>query len=348
MTFKQRIMKIILSLIVLVVLAAACSKKKFHHVEATADSQFPKQLVLDEEKVGELEDSDKAEFEIKLTDAIDPTGENPAGKVFTLETAVTVEFELKDNAGFAAWGDYVLGGTAYYEIDDCTTSEDEGIDLLFTFDAATGKGSVQFPAGVEAITIELELQPSVMEDAVENSGDRGFVFALTGLGATSENVVLNTDIVSEFTVYDDEKVFGEWTIDPADATQLENLIALFAMANEDLAGLTAAEIDGIDAEFSFDEFGLTVKLIETEEEDNCGTIEQVNIEIAVEGEIDELTDDATSGDISFIGELENDNGTVTEIAYEGTFVRTGDTLTLTLKGNDGDNETDELVLTLSK
>jgi hypothetical protein len=341
-------MKHIIQLIILVAFVSACSKEKFRHVEVTSDTDFPKQLVLDEEKVGELEGSDNVKFEIGLTDAIDPSGEVPSGKVMTLDAGVTISFELKDKEGFAAWGDYITAGTAYYEIDDCTTSEDQGIDLAYTFDPSTGLGSVFFPAGVESIVIELELNATVTDDVILNDSDRGFTFALKSLGTTSDNVVLNTDIESEFRVYDDEKVFGDWILDHTDATQYAGLTELFAMATGDLDGLTSAEVDEVEVSFAFDEFELKLVLVETEMQDNCGTEEQVQVEISVEGGIDGLTDDALSGEITFVIETENTNGTITEVEYEGTFERTGDTLTLTLKGANGDEETEEIILTLTK
>lgn len=330
------------------ILLASCSKEKFEHVEATSVSDFPKQLLLDEEKVGELEDTDKATFEITLTDGIDPNGLQPSGKEQVLEQAVTVYFELTDPEGFSNWSDYIAGGTAYYEIDDCTTSEDEGIDLSFSFDAATGKGSVIFPAGVNSISVELELVAAIMDDAIENSGDRGFTFTLKGISATSEKVVVTTDITTEFRVYDDEKVCGDWVADPSNATEFSNLLQLFTLANPDLDGLTASEVDAVEVAFSFDEFELKFVLLETETVDECGTQEIVPVEITVEGEMDEFDSDSNSGVIHFIAELESENGAVTEISYEGTFSRLGNNLTLTLKGDDGDTETDEFTLSLSK
>jgi hypothetical protein len=341
-------MKYILPIIVAALMLGACSKEKFEHTKAMSAENFPKQLILDEEEIGELEDSDEVKFEIRLTDAIDPTGEELAGKVSPLQTGVVVTFELKDPEGFANWNEYIVDGKAYYEIDDCTTSEDENIDLGYTFDPVTGQGSVLFPAGVESIVIELELNASLTDDVLENADDRGFNFALKSLGTTPENVVLNTDIESEFRVYDDEKVFGDWSFDHTDATQYQRLLDLFRISSEDLEGLTADEIDEVEASFAFDEFVLKLVLAETEEQEECGIIEQVNIEISIEGEIDNLTDDSTSGEIVFVVEVENENGTVTEVEYEGTFERTGDTLTLTLKGDNGDEETEELVLTLTK
>jgi hypothetical protein len=340
--------KTILFMALAMVFITACSKKKFEHTEATDVADFPKQLVMDEEDAGDLEDTDKASFEIKLTDRIDPEGLELGGKPQTLGAAVTVQFELKDAEGFANWSDYIVGGTAFYEVDDCTTSEDLGIDLQFTFDAASGKGSVVFPADVTSIELEFELDPTLMDDAVENSDDRGFTFALTGIGSTSEKVVVNTDIETEFRLYDDEKVFGSWAADPANPAELTNILDLFTMSNSDLNGLTAAEIDNIEVEFAFDAFKMVVTLVETETVDNCGTPEVVNLEIEVEGEWEDLTGDATTGTAHFIVEREEDNGFITEIEYEGSFERIGNTLTLTIAGTDGDNETDALTLTLTR
>lgn len=331
-----------------VILITACSKKKFEHTAALDASDFPKQLVLDEEDAGDLEDTDKASFEIKLTDGIDPEGIELSGKPQILESAVSVEFELKDAEGFSNWGDYIVGGTAFYEVDDCTSSEDLGVDLQFSFDPVTGKGSVIFPANVNSIEIELELDPAMMDDAVENSDDRGFTFALTGMGATTEKVVLNTDLETTFRLYDDEKVFGSWESDPNNVTELSNILDLFTIANPDLNGLTAAEIDQIEVEFAFDEFKLLFTLVETETIDACGTPETVQLEIELEGEWEELTDDATSGTAHFIVEREEDNGFITEVEYEGSFERIGNTLTLVLKGTDGDSETAEFTLTLTR
>ena len=330
-----------------VVLVTACSKQKFEHTAVLDAEDFPKQMVLDEEDAGDLEDTDKASFEIKLTDGIDPEGMELSGKPQVLEAATTVQFQLKDPEGFSNWNEYILDGTAFYEVDDCTTSEDLGVDLQFTFDPATGSGSVIFPAQVNSIEIELELEPAIMDDAVENSDDRGFTFSLTAIGAATDKLVLNTDIETTFRLYDDEKVFGSWELDHNDAAELSNIIDLFTVANSDFSGLTATDIDNIEAEFAFDEFKLVITLAETETVDECGTPEQVNLEIELEGEWEELSD-ATSGTAHFIVEREEENGFITEVEYEGEFERIGNTLTLTLKGTDGDFETNELTLTFTR
>lgn len=337
----------ILFIAAMAILITACSKQKFEHTTALDAADFPKQMVLDEEDAGDLEDTDKASFEIKLTDGIDPEGIELSGKPQVLQNAVTVQFELKDPEGFSNWSDYVLGGTAFYEVDDCTSSEDLGIDLQFSFDPATGKGSVIFPAQVNSIEIELELDPSIMDDAVENTDDRGFAFALTGIGSSEDKLVLNTDIETTFRLYDDEKVFGSWESDLTNASELANIIDLFTIANSDLNGLTSAEIDNIEVEFAFDEFKLVITLLETETVDECGTQEQVQVEIELEGEWEELSD-ATSGTANFIIEREEENGFITEIEYEGEFERIGNTLTLTLTGTDGSSETNEITLTFTR
>lgn len=341
-------MKHIFALLMLVGLVSACSKESFKHIKATEVSDFPKQILLKDKEVGELEDSDKAEFEIQLTEGIDPTGNELSGKPQVTDQPLTVHFELKNAEGFSAWGDYISGGTAYYEVDDCTTSEDLGIDLLFTFDAVTGKGSFLFPAGVNSVKLELGFIAAIMDDAAENSGERGFTFALTGISGTTENIVLNTDITTEFRVYDDEKVCGDWSADAADNSFFSNLKDLFIMANADLDGLTMAETDAIGVSLAFDEFELTVTLLETETVDACGTTETVPVEITIEGEMEDFDPEALSGTIHFIVERENANGSVTEIAYEGTVERSGNILTLTISGNDGEEETEELVLTFTK
>jgi hypothetical protein len=58
---------------------------------------------------------------------------------------------VSDFEGFAKISDYILDGTAFYEVDDCTTSEDNGVDLKLVFNRTTGKGSVTFPKDVEEI-----------------------------------------------------------------------------------------------------------------------------------------------------------------------------------------------------
>lgn len=346
---KQRlIIPYTFSLIAVVaVLITGCSKQKFEHTAAIDAADFPKQLVLDEEDAGDLEDTDKASFEIKLTDGIDPEGIELAGKPQILENAVTVQFQLKDAEGFTNWNEYIVGGTAFYEVDDCTSSEDLGVDLQFTFDPTTGLGSVIFPSQVNSIEIELELNPAIMDNGVENTDDRGFTFALIGIGTTTENLVLNTDIETTFRLYDDEKVFGSWESDHNNASELNNIIDLFTIANSDLNGLTAAEIDNIEVEFAFDEFKLVITLVETETVDECGTPEQVQIEIELEGKWEELSD-ATNGDLNFIVEREEENGFITEVEYKGSFERIGNTLTLTLTGADSSSETDELTLILTR
>jgi hypothetical protein len=326
----------------------SCSKEKMDLVDPIATADFPFQIVMDEEEIFEPEDGDKVEFEITLTDRIDASGENPSGVTEPLAQDVRVMFALSDNEGFSDWNEYIVSGKAYYEVDDCNTSEDLGVDLQFQFDTLSGEGSFIFPAGVEGVIIEFELDPSITDDNVINPDARGFRFALTGLQNAPANVVVNTTLVSEFVAFDDEQVFGEWTLDHNDAVQLQGMIDLFQLAEEDVVGLVAADIDEVVMEITPTEVELKITLVATETIQGCSGLEVVNEEIEIEAEVDEVTDDDVDGDLVFIVELEDDNGYITEVEFSGTFSRSGNTLTLMLTGASGDTETNEITLTLTR
>ncbi|MFN8714893.1 MAG: hypothetical protein ACK5Z2_18745 [Bacteroidota bacterium] len=329
-------------------LITSCSKENLDVVNPLDADKFPQQIIVDEENIYEREDADKVEIEVKLTDRIDISGQNPSGISIPLSEQVRVNFELSDAAGFSAWNNYILGGNAFYEIDDCTTSDDLNIDLDFQFDSNTGKGSFLFPTGTTAVVLEFELDVAVTDDNVVNTDDRGFTFSLTGLSQETSGVVVNTTLKSEFRLYDDEQVFGEWAIDHNDTTQLNGVRTLLELSDEDVSPLVSADIDGISVEITPEETKFVITLIATEVVEECSVIDTVNIEIEVEGEIDEITDDAQSGEIAFIVELENSDGTIREVEYSGEFNRSGNTLTLTLSGDDGDNQTSDITLTLTR
>lgn len=339
--------QIILALCALA-LITSCSKENLDVVNPLNADKFPQQIIVDEENIYEREDADKVEIEVKLTDRIDVSGQNPAGISIPLSEQVRVNFELSDAAGFSGWGNYILSGKAYYEIDDCTTSDDLNIDLDYQFDNNTGKGSFLFPTGTTAVILEFELDVAVTDDNVVNTDERGFTFSLTGLGQETTTVVVNTTLKSEFRLYDDELVFGEWEIDHNDTTQLNGVLTLLELSNADISPLISTDIDAINVEITPEETKFVITLVATEIIEECSVIDTVNIEIEVEGEIDELTDDALSGEIAFIVELENADGTVREVEYNGVFSRTGNTLSLTLSGDDGDNQTSDITLTLTR
>jgi len=337
--------------VLFVVLSAflfSCSKEELDLVDPIETADFPFQIVLDEEEIFEPEDGDKAEFEITLTDRIDGSGIQPSGITEPLSQSVRVFFTLSDNEGFSNWSDFVLSGKAYYEVDDCTTSEDLGEDLQFQFDTLSGEGSFIFPAGVESVVVEFELDPAITDDNVINPDARGFSFALTGLENPPANVVVNTTMKTEFVVFDDEQVFGEWILDHNDAVQLQGMIDLFQLAEEDVVGLVSADIDEAVLEITPNEVQLKITLVATETIQGCSGLEVVNEEIEIEAEVDEVTDDDVIGDLVFIVELEDDNGFISEVEYSGTFSRSGNTLTLLLTGTLGDTETNEITLTLTR
>ncbi|NJO03594.1 MAG: hypothetical protein HC880_19635 [Bacteroidia bacterium] len=124
--------------------------------------------------------------------------------------------------------------------------------------------------------------------------------------------------------------------------------ALFGLVNEDIANLSADDVEEIIFEFGALELTIEVVLKEEEEVSECGETEMENIVIEIEGEYEELTDDDLAGDIEFVGEVENDDETVSEFTYAGAFGIENGVLTLTLQGELDDDETDEIELRLEK
>jgi len=111
------------------------------------------------------------------------------GAIIPLEQDVTVQFAITGFEGFSQLSDYIKGAEAFYEIDDCTTSQDQGKDLDLQFDVATDTGSVTFPAGVEEIEIEFETDESLFDDAVFNTDERSVTIQLTGISNNNNKVV---------------------------------------------------------------------------------------------------------------------------------------------------------------
>jgi hypothetical protein len=317
-------------------LMAACDRRNEDTVEPVSPDRFPKQLVLSDQGDGGLEDEDKVSIELELLKQYDPSRKQLTGVVNPLKEPLTVFFEIKDLEGFAALSDYVKGGTAFYQIDDCTTSEDKDIDLKFTLDMATGKGSVVFPAGVESVEIELETDEDLFDDDRLNTGKRGFTFALTGITAT-ENVVVNTANTFEYQVLDDEAIFGDWEVDvdnPAEFAAFKNLFGPFDPA---ISGLERAKVDKIEISFGYQGFELKITLTESKP-DECDASELVNEEIELEGEYETDLKDlfaATEGSVEFSEEIEQSDGRPAEFTLEGDYAidpNDAEKLTLTLKG----------------
>ncbi|MBE9585800.1 hypothetical protein IM792_15195 [Mucilaginibacter sp. JRF] len=327
---------------------SACDKRNDNVVEPNVGDAFPQIINFADEGDGGLEDEDKFSFKLALIDRVDPTGENLGGKVIPLTQGVRVNFEVTDFEGFSQLSQYIKGAKAFYEIDDCTTSEDQDIDLNLTFDASTGKGSVDFPAGVEEIEVEFETDDQLFDDDVLNTTDRKIEIQLTGIEGENKKVVVNTANKFEYIVLDDEAVHGEYELDVNDAAQFGRFVALFGLINEDVKDLKAEDVEEITIEFAYDEFKAVVKLKETEQVDECGEVETVNKEIEIEGGIKELDTQALAGAVEFADDIEQEDGSEAEFKYSGEFTITGKTLALTLKGEYNDEETEEITLTLSK
>ncbi len=315
-----------------------CTKENKDVVMATSPENLPLQIVLDADEDGNVEDDDKAEIAFTFTDKIDPTGVELGGITQTLSAPVLVKCQITDIEGFDNLADYIKEIKAVYEIDDCTE-----MDVDVTANLNTGEFSFYFPAGVEELVIEVELDEDLFDDDAV-SEDRGFVVEVLGIEAASENVVINTATKFEYKVLDDELIFGEYELELND-DNLAKVKELFAGVNEDLAETLIAAIDAIEMEVSLEDVEFKIVLVE-EEEDECEAGEFDNVEIEIEGELEELTDDALSGEIEFVVEVEEDNGAVEEFTFEGEFEINGEELTLTLSCED--LEVEEVTLVLAK
>jgi hypothetical protein len=311
--------------LVLLLPFASCDQRNKDVVTPIDPNAIPQIILFDEEEAGEFENSDEASFTLTLLDKIDPEGEELGGKIIPLTADVTVKFEVTDIEGFDNIGDYIKDIEAKYEVDDCN---DE--DVTVAFDPATGQGSVTFPKDVEEVEVTFELDDELLDDDEVNEDDRGFKVVITEI-VGGNGVVFNEDLEFEFKVLDNEKIFTEWFLNIED--DLADFLELFGDLDEDVADLEASDIDEITFEFGFDKLEIKIKL-EEEEEDECEAGEFDNKEIELEGEYDELTDDDTEGDVKLIVEVENEDGSVEEVEYEGNFEIDGNELTLTLTVGD--------------
>lgn len=331
-----------------VFLAPACDKENDDLVTPLSASAFPQVVVFDDEGDGGLEDEDAFSFKLTLLDRSDSTGREPAGNIIPLKEAVTVNFKVTDFEGFAKIADYIKDVKAFYEIDDCTTSEDKGIDVPVQFDVNTGIGSVSFPAGVEEVEVEFEVDEDLFDDKVVNTKKRELTFQLTGIAGNNTQVQANKTAEFTYSIQDDEGIYGEWEVDHKNAAEFARFKALFGLVNEDIKNLQASEVDEIAIEFEYGEVKVVVKLHEMEEVEECGSVEMKHKEIEIEAEIEDLTDDELEGDVEFGEKIERDNGSIAEFVYKGSFKITGKKLVIELKGELDDEETDDITLTLEK
>jgi hypothetical protein len=336
-----------LTAVVFCCLLAACTREKDDVEELLSIEKYPQVILFDDEEGGELESSDELEVAIKLADRFDGTGGELGGVIEPLTQDFLLAFAISDIEGFDDIGDYVLEVEALYEIDDCTTSADEGVELIKSFDPATGKGTVLFPAGVEEIELVFTLSDELLDNE-EVDDSRGFVIELSAVDGPDPDNVEVLSLPFEFKVLDDELIFGDWELDLEEPGAFENFKALFGMANEDLAELSLDDVDEIAWEFELAEVNIETVLKEEEEVEECGEVEIENIVVEVEGEFEELTDDDTEGEIEFVVEVELDDESVLEFVYKGTFVIQGKMLRMTLQGESDEGETEEITLVFRK
>ncbi|MFA0965049.1 hypothetical protein AB9P05_24785 [Roseivirga sp. BDSF3-8] len=320
-----------------------CSREDEDVTPVTTPGEYPQLILFDDEGGGELEDSDEASLVITLADRYDESAEELGGRIFPLSQDYMLDFSIVDTEGITNLADYITGAEAYYEIDDCTTSLDNGEDLVQSFDPATGAGTLLFPAGVEEIELVFILDETYFDDGDVNDF-RGFNVRITGSG--QEATVFSMPF--EYEVLDDEVIFGEWELDATNTEQFDRFKELFGLINEDVAGLQSADVEGITIEFAYDEMAVVVELTETEEVTECGETESENLEIEIEAGYDDITRDAREGDIVLEDDVELENGAEEEFVYEGSFQIQNGVLTLTLTGEFDDEETSETTLTLTR
>lgn len=331
-----------------ILFSLSCDKKNDDLLYPLTGDAFPQVILFSDEGDGELEDEDKFSIKLTLSDRVDPDGEELGGKVVPLESPVTVHFAVTAMEGISNLADYIKGAKAFYEIDDCITSEDQGIDLDLQFDVTTMTGSVTFPAGVEEIEIEFETDEDLFDDD-EFNDERSITFILIGLDNYDEKKVsVNKTGSFKYTVQDDEGIYGEWSLDVNDAAAFSKFKELFGLINEDIRDLDAGDVKEIVLEFEYGEVKAIVTLKETEEVEECGDMETVNKVIEVEAEIEDVDDGDQEGEIEFGEVLELDGGKFREFVYKGTFSIDNGKLTITLEGEFGDDTTDEITLELEK
>jgi len=316
------------------ILAGACDKKKDDVIYPL--SEYPQIVTFDDEGDGDLEDEDNFSFTLTLVDRVDPDKVELSGRIVPLDAAVTVSFEITDKQGFANTGDYIKGWKAFYEIDDCTTSD----DLTMQFDPVTGKGSVEFPAGVEEVEVEFETDDAFFDDNIIND-ERSIEMKLNGV--EGNGVVVQSGITFKYEVLDDETVQVDWELDISDADQFAAFKALFGAVSEDIAALEMADVDKIEISLEYEELTVAVELKEMETVEECGETEEINKTIEVEMELEEFDRNTGEGEMEAVGE--GDEG---EFVYSGEYKVDGATLELMLKGEYNGNETEDITLMLTK
>ena len=326
----------------------SCDKKNSDLVEPFTAEGFPQVILFDDEGDGDLEDADEFSFTLTLADRTDPSGKELGGTVIPLKEDVTVLFEIKEWKGMNNPAAYIKGAKALYEIDECSTSEDKGIDLNLVFDSNTGKGSVRFPKDVPEIEVVFETDEDLFEDQALNTAERSITLIVTGVQSTAGTTTYNKALDFKYEILDDEGIHGDWEFDYEDPVAFADFKKLFGSINEDIQKLDADDVDKIEISIEYDEVKIIIELRQMETITECGGTEEVHKVIEVEADLDDLSRLAGEGDIEFTGELEQADKSIKEFSYKGNFNITGQTLSLVLKGEYDDEETDKITLQLKK
>lgn len=287
----------------------ACDKMNEDRIDPLQPENFPIQIILSDEGDGDMEDNDKIGVKLELLKTVDPKRENLEGIDVFMPANTLVNFKIYDLNGASNLSDYIKGINAFYEIDDCQSSEDLGIDLNVQFDASTGLGSVIFPQGQNEIEIEIELDENLFDDQIQNTNDRGFKFKIESI-ASPAKVVANTDMEFEYLVLDDDVIFGSWELDLNNNTEWTAFKAFFSQLNEEIADLNPNDVNKIELEFSYSGIEIKIELVDTEE-DECDPGQLVNKEIEIEADWDSDLEDLfenLDGEMEFEGSVEEDNG----------------------------------------
>lgn len=317
-------------------LISSCSKEKYELVAPISLQERPLQLLLDESESGLVEDDDKIELVLNFADQLDPKGSSLSGVKIPHSSALRVTLQFFDNEGFNQWSEYLVGMDAFYEIDDCNTSADQNISLNPVLDLNTGTATFDLPAGITEVIVELETNPALFDNGTVDS-DRGFKVKISNLSGTGANTAVKylADLEWEVKVLDDEAIYGKWGFDFSNTTSLDDLKSFFGLINEDVAGLSASDIDEIELEVELDKITLLIVLVETETITECGVTEVVNKEIELEFDIEELTD-LLNGDLELVTEVEEENGSVKEYTVKGSFTITAGVMSLEIEIENDD------------
>lgn len=337
-------MKKYMLLLVGVIITTACSRENDDVVEPVLFGDFPQIVLFGDEGGGELEDSDEFSVVITLADRFDPSREELGGQIVPLQEAIVIDFVIEDLKGFSNPAEYLLGAEAFYEIDDCTNSLDEGNDLLISFDPASGEGELTFPAGIEEVELVFFVDEDYFNDEILND-ERGFSVSLAANETENLKVL---DVPFEYEVLDDDAIFGEWTLDPADAMQFQQFQTLFGLISTEISELSVSDVEEIVWEFTYDELKLGVVLTETEEVTECGETEIENLVIEIEAGYEELSRTSLSGDIEVEESIEQEDGSEVDFVYAGSFIIEGEMLMISLEGEYDDETTEEISLNLEK